>query len=207
MKKLFLLVAVAAAVAAPAAAAPVTVTLQASPTTTTFGGAVTLSGQVSSGAAGQAVTVEAQDCGTSAFKKLATATTASGGTYTTSAKPTMNTTYRARLKNQTSQPVLVKVRPQLKLVRVAAGKFTAKVGAAQSFQGKYVAFQRYASATRKWVTLKKVTLTKVNQGGTTIVSYATFRVKVKARTKVRISMPLSQAGTCYAPGNSGSIRA
>src|SRR5207248_740048 len=157
MRKLFLLTAAVAALAVPGtlvAAAP-TLSLQASPTIVTFGGAVTLSGTLSSAKTGQSITVEGQDCGKTAFAKVATVMTTTNGAWTASAKPALNTTYRAKNKGTTSGSVLVKVRPQLKLTRVAAGKFTAKVGAAQSFVGKYVAFQRWSATKRKYATVKK----------------------------------------------------
>jgi hypothetical protein len=210
MKKLFLLATVATALAVPAAllAAAPTVTLQATPTIVTFGGSVTLSGALSTQRAGQAITVEGQDCGQTAFKKVATVNTTTNGVFTTPAKPMLNTTYRAREKSSTSPSVLVKVRPNLKLTRVAAGKFTAKVGGAQSFVGKWVAFQRYKASVRKYVTVKRVTLTKVTPGvAPAQVSYANFRASVKRGTKVRISMPQSQVGGCYAPSSSASVKA
>jgi hypothetical protein len=210
MKKLFLLAAVATALAVPTAllAAAPTLTLQAVPTILTYGGTTTLSGTLSTQRAGQAITVEGQDCGQNAFKKVATVQTAANGAFTTPAKPTVNTTYRARMKASTSPSVLVKVRPSLKLTRVAAGKFTAKVTAAQSFVGKWVAFQRYSVSLHKYVTVKKVTLTKVTPGvAPTQVSSASFRASVKRGTKVRLSMPQSQVGGCYAPASSASVKA
>lgn len=210
MKKLFLLTAVVTAFSVPAAllAAAPTVTLQAAPTIVVYGGAVTLSGTLSNQKAVQTVTIEAQDCGQTPFKKLTSAKTATTGAYTTSVKPTINTTYRAHFKSSTSALVLVKVRPQLKLTRVSAGKFTAKITAAQSYVGKYVAFQRYKSSIRKYVTVKKVTLAKVTPGvAPTQVTSSNFRATVKRGTKVRISMPQLQAGTCYLAANSPSARA
>src|SRR5437763_2421832 len=145
MKKLFLFAAVAAVLAVPAAllAATPTVTLQAAPAIVTYSGAVTLSGALSNQRAGQSINVEGQDCGQTAFKKVVSVKTVANGTFTTSAKPTINTTYRSHFKSSTSPVVLVKVRPQLVLTRVAAGKFTAKASAGQSLVGKFVAFQRY----------------------------------------------------------------
>jgi len=210
MKKLFLLTAVSAALAVPAAllAATPTVTLQAAPAIVTYGGAVSLSGALSSQRTGQSITVEAQPCGQTAFKKLSSVKTVANGAFTTSEKPTMNTSYRAHFKSSTSPAMLVKVHPLLTLTRVSAGKFTAKAGAGQSFVGKYVAFQRYKSSIRKYVTVKRVTLTKVNPGvAPTQVSYANFRSTIKRGTKVRISMPQSQVGTCYVPANSASVKA
>ena len=210
MKKLFLLAAVSAALAVPAAllAAAPTVTLQAAPAIVTYNGAVTLTGALSNQRSGQTIKVEAQDCGQTAFKKLTSATTAANGAFTSSAKPTMNTSYRSHFKGSTSPVVAVKVRPQLVLKRVSAGKFTAKVGASQSLVGKYVAFQRYKRSIRKYVTVKRVTLTKVTPGVAPMqITSANFRSTIKRGTKVRLSVPQSQVGTCYVPANSRSVKA
>src|SRR5437773_6369683 len=52
-----------------------TVSLSVSPALVTYGGKVTLSGSLSSQAANEQVTIEEQQCGSSAFSELSTATT------------------------------------------------------------------------------------------------------------------------------------
>src|SRR5205807_2459547 len=181
MKKLFALLAAVAALTVPTAlvAAPATLTLQAAPTLVTYGGSVTLSGALSTQRTGQSITLAGQDCGQSAFKKVATVKTTTNGAFTTPAKPTLNTTYNAKNKGSTSPNVLVKVRPQLKLTRTAAGKFTASGSAGESFVGKYVAFQRYKRSIRKYVTVRRVTFAKVTLASApTQISVVNFRGKV-----------------------------
>ena len=206
MRKLVLVIAAVAAfgVASQAGgAAPITVTLKAAPTTVSWGGSVTLSGVLSSQKAGQTVTIEEQACGTTAFKRLATATTTTGGAFSLVAKPTINTQYRAHEKNAISTPVSIGVKPSLVVRKLSAGKFSVKLTAATSFVGKYVLLQRL-SGTR-WVTVKKVTLTTVTGTAPNMVSSATVRVRIKSRLKVHVALRQSQA-TCYLPATSRAIR-
>ena len=88
------------------------VTLSSSPRVVTFGAPATLSGVISSQQTGEKVTVSAQECGKTAFARLADATTTAGGNWTLAAKPTMNTVYRARWRTTDSSTVNVNVRPQ-----------------------------------------------------------------------------------------------
>jgi hypothetical protein len=205
MKKLVLAVMMAALTAAPVAAAPPSLTLKASPTTVVYGGTTTLSGVLSTQRTGQSVDIQAQECGQNAFKKLASATTTTGGAFSYSAKPTMNTSYEARQKGASSAPVAIKVMPVLTLRKRASGRFTVSVTAAQAFTGKYVVFQRLRNS--KWVTLKKVTLgTAKTTTAPTQVTSAGFRLKLPARLKIRSLLPAAQAGTCYLPTKSTIIR-
>jgi hypothetical protein len=205
MKKALPILVLAALSAAPAAAAPPSVTLKAAPTVVTYGGTTTLSGTVSTQRASQTVDILGQECGQGAFKKVASVTTTSGGAFSAAAKPTMNTNYQAKLKGSTSAAVAVKVAPLLSLKKLALGKFSVSVTAAQSFAGKYVVFQRLRRT--KWVTLKKVTLgTATTTTAPTQVTTATFRIKLPKRLRVRSILPAAQAATCYVGAKSKVIR-
>jgi hypothetical protein len=205
MKKLVLITALTALFAAPVAAAPPTLTLKAAPTVLSYGGSTMLSGVLSTQKVGQSVDIQAQECGQTAFKKLASATTTTGGAFSYAAKPTMNTTYQAKLKSATSPSVAVKVAPVLSLRKLALRKFSVSVTAAQSFVGKLVVFQRLRNL--KWVTLKRVAIATVKTTtAPTQVSSAGFRIKLPARLKVRAVLPATQAGTCYLPTKSGVVR-
>ena len=204
MKRLLLVVTLGALCVAPAAAAPPTVTLKATPTTVTYGAATTLSGVLSTGRAGQSIDILAQECGQTAFKRVATATT-TGGNFSVAVKPPLNTNYEAKQKGATSPTAGVKVSPLLAVKKVKLGKFTVTVTAAQSFVGKFVVFQRLRNS--KWVSLKHVTLRSVVAGTNGAqVSSATFRIKLPARLRVRAVLPLAQAGSCYVAAKSKAIR-
>lgn len=205
MKRAILAIAGAALCAAPAAAAPPSLSLKAAPTQLTYGAASTMSGVLATGKTGQTIDIQAQECGQGAFKKVATATTTTGGSFSASVKPTMNTAYQAKEKGSTSPTVTVKVSPLVAVKKLARGKFSVSVTAAQSFTGKYVVFQRLRRL--KWVTLKKVTLKSVaTTTAPTQVSSATFRIKLATKLRVRAILPLSQAGSCYLAATSKAIR-
>jgi hypothetical protein len=210
MRRLFVLATAAAAFALAAGvvvAAPPSVTLKASPTTVGYGGSTTLSGALSNQRTGQTVTVEQQECGKTSFSRLATVTTTSGGAWSFVAKPTLNTTYRAKFKSSTSTPVLVRVSPVVKLRKLALRRFSVAVTAAQSFQGKFVYFQRYRSSLHKWATVKRVTLTAVKTTtAPTMVSSARFRSKLKARLRIRAVLGQAQASPCYLGARSNVTR-
>ena len=191
--------------AAPAAAAPPTLTLKAAPTVVAYGGSTTLTGVLSTKKAGQAIDIQGQDCSQNAFKKVATATTTTGGAFSSAVKPTLNTNYQAKNKGATSPMVAVKVTPLLSLQKLSLGKFKVSVTAAQSFVGKYVVFQRLRNT--KWVTLKKVTLATVaTTTAPTQVTSSTFKIKLPAKLRVRSILPATQAATCYLPVKSKVIR-
>lgn len=205
MKKVLPIFLLAAICAAPAASAPPSLTLKAAPTVVTYGATTTLSGVLSTQQTGQSVDIQAQECGQNAFKKSASATTASGGAFTYVAKPTINTNYQAKLKGSTSPTVAVKVAPLLTLKKLALRKFSVSVTAAQSFAGKYVIFQRLRRT--KWVTLKKVTLgTAKTTTAPTQVTSATFTIRLPQKLKIRSILPATQAATCYLGAKSAVIR-
>jgi hypothetical protein len=100
------------------------------------------------------------------------------------------------------------VAPKVVLKRVRVGRFSASVTAAQSFVGKYVVLQRYVASRRAWKTVKRVILRTAKAGtAPTMTTSAGFRARVARRTKLRLLLTQVQAGACYAPGRSATIRA
>jgi hypothetical protein len=102
------------------------------------------------------------------------------------------------------------VKPKVILRKLAARKFRVRVLAADSFAGRFVLFQRWSTVKARWITLRSVVLragtsvmTPINP---TSVSTATFRVKLRARLRVRALLTQAQAGTCYAASASTTIR-
>jgi hypothetical protein len=196
MRKAIPILLLGAMVAAPVAAAPPTLTLKAAPVVVAYGGSSTLSGVLSTQKTGQAIDIQAQECGQTAFKNIATATTTTGGAFSYAAKPTLNTNYRAKQKGATSSAVAVKVMPVVRVKKLSLGKFSISVTAAQSFAGKYVVFQRLRNS--KWVTLKKITLaTAKTTTAPTQVTSAAFKIKLPAKLRVRAILPATQAAACY----------
>src|SRR5919198_497033 len=184
--------------------------LGAAPQLVVYGGQSTLSGRLGTGQANQKVDIFGQDCGASSLTKLTTVTTTADGSYTFAVQPRKNTTYESRFRSLKSTQVLVKVRPKVTLRKLAPRRFRVTVLAAESFAGKFVLFQRYSSAQRRWVRVRAVALAA---GGTlttpinpTTVSKAVFRSRIKARLRVRAFLTQTQAGTCAAASASATIR-
>jgi plastocyanin len=186
-------------------AGPTSVTLQSSKKILIFGGSATLSGAVSTAQTNEKVTISGQPCGQNAFSQLTTLSTTTGGAFSYVAKPTLNTNFQAKWKAATAT-VTVKVRPRVRLTRLATGRFSVKVTAAMPFAGKYVVFQRYSSPLSRWVSVKRVSLRAVSGASPLVVTSASFRAKVKARLRVRAFMPQTQVGACYVAGIGNVIR-
>jgi plastocyanin len=184
--------------------------LTAAPKVLVYGGRSTLSGQLATGLANQKIDIFAQECGAAAFTKLATVSTTTGGAYTFAVQPRRNTAYEARFRVLSSTQMPVGVRPRVTLRKLAPRKFRVTVLAADLFTGKFVLFQRYSSVKRRWITVRSVALragstlqTPINP---TSVSTATFRVKIKARLRVRAYLTQAQVGSCYVRRASATIR-
>jgi hypothetical protein len=101
-------------------------TLAASATTVNFGQPVTLSGNLSQGAAplgGQPVTLQQKGPGAVVFSNFAAPATDAAGNYSAPTTPTFNTTYKATYAGVATEPtVLVTVHPLVKLQAVRKGK-------------------------------------------------------------------------------------
>ncbi len=186
--------------------APESISLTANPFPTIYRVTVTLSGILSTQETGANIDVLAQQCGDRTATKIGAVQTTTGGAYTSTAQPLMNTAYTTKAKNITSSAVTVPVRPRLRLTKVAPRRYSLRVFAAQSFSGKYVSFQRYNGTLRRWVAVKSVLL-RANSTGVapTIVTAASFRSTIRAGLRVRVTLSQAQAGSCYAAGLSNTI--
>ena len=183
-----------------------TLTLSAKPRSIVYGGKVTLTGTLSNQKVGEKVDVLATPCGQTAATKVTTVQTTTGGAYTAVVQPLKNTVYTVKVKNTSSQAVTVKVRPRLRLGKVASHRYSLRVFAAQSFAGKYGTFQRYNGTLRRWITVKRVLLRANSTGiAPTVISSVSFRSTIKPRLKVRVILPPLQVGSCYLPGRSNVI--
>src|SRR4029453_4192554 len=182
------------------------VTLSSARALSVYAAPLTLSGVVSSQAAGETVTVQNQDCGKTAMTRLGTAQTPTGGHWTFTVRPTINTVYQARWRTNDSAKVAVKVSPKLRLTR-SGRRFTARATAAQALTGKTIVFQRYRAAVRRWATVKRVRLgAATTPTAGTFVTSARVRSAVRRGWRVRVLLPQAQAGACYAAGTSNTLR-
>jgi plastocyanin len=183
------------------------IALSAVPRLVVLGRSVTLTGSVSTGASGERVTILAQECGKTTATTLATTTTTANGAWSFAVKPTLKTIYTARWKSHTSAPIEVSVGPGLVLARLRARRFSVRLSAAQAFVGKYVVLQRYSSARRRWLTVKRVVLRSQLATTPTVVSGATFSSRLRRGTRLRVMVPAAQVAPCYAASSSNVVRA
>lgn len=185
------------------------ISLKAAPAVISYGGTATLSGVVSSLAAGETVNVDAKQCGATAFTRLVAVKSTANGAWSAPAKPVMNSTFRANWKNTSSVELTQSVSPLLTLRRVRAGRFTASATAALALTGKRLVVQRYVKSKRTWKSVKQVRLNKSRPAATppTVRSSVAFGVRVKRGTKLRVLLPAAQAATCYAAARSAAIKA
>ena len=183
-------------VAAPPPGQP-SVTLGSTPKVVTYGGKVTLTGTVSNGQAGESVTLWATACG-GAQTKLDTIATTAGGGFNFQVQPLKNTSYQVKWKNATSGTVTASVRPRVRLGKLTPTRFTVRVFASDSFGGKAVIFQRFNAARGVWTNVRSAILRPNTTGvAPTVISSVTLTSRVKARSRVRVTLPQAQVGGCY----------
>jgi plastocyanin len=180
------------------------VTLQANRNIVIFGGAITLSGAVSSRQAGQSVTITVDPAGEPS--RRIEVETGNGGEWSLRAQPRIRTQYRAQWRNSTSAVFTVQVRPRVSLRKVGRNAFAVIVVAADSFAGKRVDIRRQRSRTNRSLrTVTRVTLRENPRSET--IAQRTFRLRVRRGFRMRAFLPQSQAGANYVSSQSNLIRA
>lgn len=184
---------------------PDSVTLFADPSEIVFSSKITMTGELSSKTVGADVVVLAKPCGKTTPTRASTVQTTAGGEYTADLRTARNTIYTVQVKGMTSGPVSIKVEPRMRLGRVAAHRYSLRVFAAQSFAGKWATFQRFNG--KRWIFVKRVQLQKnATNILPTVISSVPFRWNSATRPRVRAILPQLQAGSCYLPGTSNTIR-
>jgi hypothetical protein len=195
----------------PPPAAPVTnVSLDANRSLVVYGNRVFLSGSISNGKAGEAVTIMENRFPfgrTSQARALTTVRTTVGGEFTLSVRPRIQTLYTARVGTEQSQVINVNVQPRLQLARLVAPlRFQFRVSAARSFVRRHGFLQRWNARAHVWVSMRRVRLTSATfVSPTTVVSRAAFRVPNRG-LRIRVFMPRRQAAPGYVSGFTNVVR-
>jgi plastocyanin len=165
---------------------PPSVSIAASQGTVFYGGAIRLTGFISSGATNQLVEIWSKPFGQSSPVKVADLRTVTGGGWDFPTIPKVLTEYYARWGSRQSVTVAVGVRPRITFNR-RAPYFTVSARAQTALAGRWVYVQR-RSALAQWVNIKKVQL-----GDT---GAKRFRMTLKpGRNVLRIFMTTNQAGS------------
>jgi plastocyanin len=175
------------------------VTLAASRTIGIFGDSMTLSGTVSSKAAGEKVTVVAQPVGLP--ESRVDVTTTAGGNWSLLVQPRVKTTYKAVYDTATSASKTITLRPRLTFQKVGRHQYLVVVLAAHSMAGKRLDIARRIGG--RWVTYRTATIGKIARTSTTSVVY--FVTVVPSGTHLRAFLPQSQAGSDYFAGHSNFV--
>jgi plastocyanin len=165
---------------------PPSVSIAASQGTVFYGGAIRLTGFISSGATNQLVEIWSKPFGQSSPVKVADLRTVTGGGWDFPTIPKVLTEYYARWGSRQSVTVAVGVRPRITFNR-RAPYFTVSARAQTALAGRWVYVQR-RSPLAQWVNIKKVQL-----GDT---GAKRFRMTLKpGRNVLRIFMTTNQAGS------------
>ena len=177
------------------------VTLNASASTVVYGQFVTLSGTVTSGLAGQHVTVLAEPFDAAGFGGVADVVTGSGGRWSYRAQPRVRTSYEASAEGGTSSVAVLSVRPAVFLTKVAHGRLVTRIVGSMSFGSHVLQLQRLEQ--NLWVTWKSVRLDASGK--------ATFTTSLpRGRTLIRMAVGpfvagINQAAPGYLAGFSRQI--
>jgi hypothetical protein len=199
-----------AAVSAPTAVVtgPESVTLDSSRSTVVYSRSTVLSGTVDNGQPSETVTITEhrfRAIGGTQTRTVATVKTASDGSFRLAVRPLARTLYRAASDQDTSNDVVVRAHPLLRLKHVGPNRFLVRAVAARSFVGKFGALQRWSGLRHHWVGVRLVRFTSVvgRFSPPTLTSRAVFRTRLAA--KLRIVMPRSQTRPGYIAGFSNSV--
>ena len=181
--------------------APDAVTLATSAPVVKFGTTVTLTGTVSNKKAGETVTLVQLPYGQTTKQVVATLQTTSGGAFSFTVSPQLNTTYQAQWKTLESS-VVVQVQPLIKLPFVSrTGYFHFYVTAGMSFAGKTVYLQRFTLA-RQWVNIRALTLG--SKSGRLISLRFVRSLIPRGRWSIRVFMPATEMGGGFLDSWSGT---
>ncbi|MDQ3381516.1 MAG: hypothetical protein M3546_14570 [Actinomycetota bacterium] len=179
------------------------VTLRARPTVVSVatGTRVTLFGSIDPGRAGEDIKIQAKDCGLDFFRVVAGAITKEGGEWSTFYfGASVNTTLRAVWRDAISDEVAIRRRATIIIRKRTAKRFEVAVGGA--VWRKRASVQRFDPRLGTWSVVRSVVLADDYGLG----ARATFTLVVPKGTLVRAVFPRSQAGPCYLPGTSNSLR-
>lgn len=176
---------------------PPAVTLALDPSILFYGTPTTLSGRISTGAAGQNVTLTAQEWGQPSPVVLATVVTGNDGTFAFATKPAQYTTYVAQWSPVSSAPVIVQVAPRVTLKPTRDGRLKAQVIGGRSFWHRHVFLQR-RSPFGQWV---NVGVLKLGPHSGKIFSPGPFLPYGMSR--VRVNLTINQAGSGLLAAHSG----
>ena len=170
-----------------------------------FGGALTLTGFVTSNQSGETVTIVADPLGVEPPSRT-NVSTGVDGEYRLQVQPRVRTTYTAEWRGATSRVYTALVRPRVGLRKVGRNRFTVTVVAGDSFAGKQVIIRRQRTRTdRRWRIVHRVLLAENPRSET--ISQRTFQLRVPRGFRMRVLLTAREARPAYLGSQSNIIRA
>jgi len=174
-----------------------TLTLQPSSYRVSYGHAITLSGRLWNGRAGEAIVVQAWAYRASAPRRIATVRTGPHGRWSLRVAPRRQTTYRAMWGTlHISGKERVGVAPEISLNRLTGQRVLTHVRLGRSLAGRTVKLQRL-DAPGVWRTVAQKQLNRR--------SSAVFAVALPA-SQLRVALSVNEAGAGYLAGFSRTLR-
>ena len=140
------------------------------------------------------MTIELKQCGNSSWSTAAAARSWPEGYWTAGIHPLLNGLVRARVRDVTSTPVQVQVRPYVNLDVLGRPWFRVEVGAAHYLPGKRVYLERFAAGTWKRAVSTRLARDRSHAWA---VSSARFRARLTKGSRVRVVVPGTR---CYLQG-------
>ncbi len=177
--------------------APPSVSIAASAPIITYGDTIVLGGKVSSGRAGEQVTLYAKPYGQVSYVEVARLLSADGGLWSFTVKPELLTTYQAVWNNLKSAEIATAVQPRLWLKRVG-NWWVVRVSAARSFKNRWVYVQRL-SPLGQWINVRKVLI------GTATAQRFKIKDLPKGVSRLRLFLTVNQAGVGYLAATSSTF--
>jgi plastocyanin len=177
---------------------PPSVSLALSIPIVVYGQPTTISGTISSGAAGQSVELDQQSWGQPSQTQLAIVKTGPGGTFAYAVTPSLYTTYVARWNGVTSGSVVAQVAPRVRLLAGGKGYMKATVDSPTSLWHRHLYLQRLSSFGQ-WVNIAALPLGQQNGRLFRPVSYVPRGV-----SHIRVFLSINEAGNGLLAAHSGT---
>lgn len=163
-----------------------------------YGTQLTLSGIISTGAAGQSVEIDALPYGQASAVQLVIVKTGTGGAFSYPVQPSMYTTYVARWNGVASGNVVAQVAPAMHLMPGENGYMRAMISSPVSLWHKHVYLQRLSSLGQ-WVNIAALDLGSLNGRIFRPIAYIPIGM-----SHIRVFLSVNQAGNGLLASHSGT---
>jgi uncharacterized delta-60 repeat protein len=178
-------------------------TIAAAPGVVSYGRTAVIRGTLSGRQAGTKVQILKRGCYDLATRAARTTRTGPDGRWHARIRPDSRTTFTAKVEGEMSTELAVGVRPKLTLTKLSDSRYQARVLAARSLGGDLVALQRFARG--KWVDVRRMSLRRIVNRRSGVVSGRTFRASKLAGKRIRLSFPQFGNDACYSQAASRPI--